>query len=134
MLTISVPIQLNIWAVTHMVVLLWTIRFPIQAQTARATKNLRIVHIASLLTGLLYPLLPITTTIVTSTLQKQSTIPFGRLGFGIIYWIPPILCTSTNPRIVFYLTILPSVLLVLVGMTVLVLIIWTLHRVSLLKG
>ena len=133
MLTVSVPMQLNIWGVTHMVVLFWMIRFPVQAQTARATKNLRIVHIASLLTGFLYPLLPITTIIVTDTLQKQSTIPFGRLGFGIAYWIPPILCTSTNRHIILYLTIFTSLLLVLVGITVLVLILWTLHRVSVKK-
>ena len=124
MLTISVPVQLNIWWVTHMLVLFWMIQFPFQDhQTARTTRSLRIVHIASLLTGLLYPLLPITTTIVTDALQQQSTITFGRLGFGMTHLIPPILCTATNPHIVFYLTIFPSVLLMLVGATLLVLII-----------
>ena len=123
------PVQQNIWWVTHMAVLFWMIRFPIQAQTVRATRNLRIVHIVSLLTGLLYPLLPITTTILTDALQQQSTFSIGRLGFGTTTF-PPILCTGTDPHIVFYLTIFPSVLLMLVGTTVLVLTIWTVHKVS----
>ncbi len=129
MISISVPVQLNIWWVTHMVVLFWTFRYPVLAQTARARRGLQVVHITSLVLGLLYPILPIITTILDDVLRQSGNIAIGKLGFTFSAF-PPNLCTGRNPHIVFYLVIFPSVLLMQLGTTCLVLLIWTIHKVS----
>lgn len=131
MLSVSVPVQVNIWWVTHMVVLYLTIRFPFKVKTWTAARRLHVFHLVSLFVGLLYSLLPIIATIVNDALQRKDSITYGRLGFGFITF-PPILCTGRYSNIVFYLTILPSVFLMVIGTTSLVMMIWTVHQVGIM--
>lgn len=130
MLSVSIPVQIAIWCVTHLLVLYWTILFPIKAQSTTAARHLRVVHITSLLIGLFYPILPIVAIIVEDSIQRSHDgIRFGRLGFGL-YTFPPIFCTGLYPDIVFYTALLPNVLLIIIGITTLVLMIWTVHKVT----
>ena len=53
----------------------------------------------------------------------------GGLGFGIIR-SPPIFCLGENADTTFYSLILPIIVILMVGMTMLITLFWTIHKVS----
>lgn len=122
-------LQLNIWWVFHVTILFWKIRFPLHSLSFSHTMHR--LHILSVALGLTIPLLPVMTTIVHSQIVDYSSegdgLPSG-WGFGLATF-PPILCYTLNKNVVFYSFILPVTLLMLIGITALILTIWTVHKV-----
>jgi hypothetical protein len=88
--------------------------------------------------GILIPLLPIIATMAAFAVEIRSnpqlqqrgiTFLSGGLGYHQIRF-PPILCSGRDSGTVYYTSILPINLIVIVGLTELILLFWTVHRVS----
>ena len=126
--TSYVPLQVNFFWSVHMVVLLWTILYPLKANTKETKRRFRILHIVVVIVGLIGPTAPVIATIVDSFISSSSITALGRLGYGLGSF-PPILCVGLNPVIVFHFAILPIVILLIIGISSLVIMIWTIHRV-----
>ena len=110
-------LQLALWWFFHVLALFWKIKFPLHAKTAESAHLIRYVHLAMVVLGLILPLVPVIATLATS-------------GFEL-YRFPAILCIGTNGNASFYALVLPIMLLLQVGVTLLVVIFYTIHKVCL---
>ena len=128
MITSYIPLQVNFFWVSHMAILYWTILFPLKANTKETKRRFKIIHIVLVVVGIIGPSIPVIAIIVDDAIRSKTVATLGRLGFGLATF-PPILCVGLNPEIVFHFAILPSVVLMAVGTSCLVLMIWTIHRV-----
>jgi len=128
MATSYVPLQFNFFWVMHMAVLLWTILYPLKANNLETKRRFKILHVVVVIVGIIGPTAPIIATVVDDATTSGSISMQGRLGYGLATF-PPILCVGLNPVIVFHFAILPTLILVIIGITCVVLTIWTIHRV-----
>ena len=100
------------------------------------------MHITVVIIGLLLPLTPVIASMAkfrldlqkqlkNSTSQQRNSLFLSRgLGFRTFNF-PPILCTGNDPDVIFYsLAYILSIVLA-IGCTLLIIIFWFLHRVSL---
>ena len=110
--------QLIVWWFCHEVSLFWTIRFPMHARTFETSRRVKYVHITMVVVGLVLPTLPV---IVTFTTGDPS-------GFGMTRF-PPILCTGLQKDSTFYSLVLPINILMIIGIPLLIIIFWTIHKV-----
>lgn len=125
-----IPLQLNLWWVSHMVTLLWKMRHPLQAKMPNTRKYHRVIHIVCVVIGLLAPLISVVAIIAENSIHDRNTsqdLP-GSLGFGFGIF-PPVLCAGLNGKVTFYTLIFPNILLVMVGTSTLAITIWTIHKV-----
>lgn len=118
-----IPLQFNIWWVSHMFVLYWGTRHPLKALHSK--KCLSRVHFGVATAGILVPGLPILG-LVISDMIRQSEV--GMVGITLDT-TPPILCVLNNIPIFVIFIVFPNCILALTGMTVLALLIWTIHKV-----
>ena len=121
-----IPLQFNIWWVTHTLVLYWALGHPFEAKQFDTEKCFRRAHIIITFTGILVPIIPIVAVVVHDAVTSQE---YGTLGFGLIM-SPPHFCTTPSSDSFFYFIMLPNAFLTLIGVTGLALTIWTIHRVS----
>jgi len=112
--------QLAVWWFLHVVSLFWKIRFPFHARSFETAHRLKYIHITMVIVGLVLPTLPI---IVAFTAGNSSTRGFGLTRF------PPILCTSLQRDSTFYSLVLPINLLIAIGVPLLIIIFWIIHKV-----
>ena len=92
--------------------------------------RIKYIHITCVVIGILVPFLPIIATMAQFAHGKSSVdAAKGGLGFGITRF-PSILCTGTHGDTTFYSLILPIAILLMIGMTILILIFWLIHKVS----
>ena len=110
--------QLIVWWFCHEVSLFWTIRFPIHAKRFETSRRVKYFHITMVVVGLVLPTLPV---IVTFTTGDPS-------GFGMTRF-PPILCTGLQKDSTFYSLVLPINILMIIGIPLLIIIFWTIHKV-----
>ena len=123
-------LQLATFWICHVIALFWKIRFPFHARSFQMTHRTKYVHIASAAIGVLFPIIPVIATMAQSARGKSSaeTVKAG-LGFGITRF-PPLLCTGMHGDTTFYSLILPIIVILMIGMTILITIFWIIHRVS----
>ncbi len=118
-----------LWVI-HMVALFWKVFFPYQAKSLQSSKRLKAVYALCVIVALVSPLIPVIATFahfgITRDVSTEGTP--GRLGFGLVRF-PPLLCSGLNSEITFYTVILPTILLIMVGITTLILVIWRIHKV-----
>lgn len=122
-------LQLNIWWVFHVCVLFWKVRFPFHS--LKNAHRMFKIHLTLVVLGIIIPLLPVIATIAhsqTPGFYTRNDFPEG-LGFGLAQF-PPILCYTLDKDIVFYSFILPVTFLMFVGITVLLITIWIVHKVK----
>ena len=112
--------QLAVWWFLHVVSLFWKIRFPFHARSFETAHRLKYIHITMVIVGLVLPTLPV---IVAFTAGNPSTRGFGLTRF------PPILCTSLQRDSTFYSLVLPINLLIAIGVPLLIIIFWIIHKV-----
>ena len=131
-------LQSAVWWLIHTTALLWKIRYPFHARSFQVSHKTRFICIACIMSGLLIPLVPILTTMVdfsidlqTNTVLQKMNVSFlsGGLGFSM-YRFPPILCAGKNANVVYYSAILPINIIVIVGLTELIILLWTIHKVN----
>ena len=88
------------------------------AKTFETSRRVKYVHITMVVVGLVLPTLPV---IVTFTTGDPSS--FGMTRF------PPILCTGLQKDSTFYSLVLPINILMIIGIPLLIIIFWTIHKV-----
>ncbi len=112
------------WWICHVSVLFWKIKNPLQARYFDKSNRVCYIHIACVLLSLLVPLIPILVTIGNNLDDNL----IGTAGFTITRF-PPLLCTSIDPNTTFYAFVLPIILMVDIGLTLLLLLVWIVHKV-----
>jgi len=110
--------QLSVWWFCHVVSLFWKI--PFHAKSFEATHCLKYIHIAMVIVGLVLPTLPV---IVAFTAGNPSSSGFVLTSF------PPILCTRLQRDPTFYSLVLPINILLAIGIPLLIIIFWIIHKV-----
>ncbi len=123
-------LQLSMFWLCHILAIFWGLKFPFHARTFRTTHRIKYLHIACIALCTTLPLIPVVATMVQYSRGKSfGEAVEGGLGFGVIRF-PPILCTGRHQDTMFYALILPVVVLLMAGMTVLIVIFWIIHKVS----
>ena len=110
------------WWFCHEVSLFWKIRFPFHARSFETTHRIKYVHITMVIVGLLLPALPVIVTFAAATRDSR--------GFGLIRF-PPILCSGLESDATFYSFVLPINILLAIGIPLLIIIFWIIHKVIL---
>ncbi len=109
-----------------------TIVFPYRTRELRISKKLTYIHVACLLVGLFLPVLPVVADMSHHAVKAKSEAMLqGRLGFGLGYF-PPYRCLGIDGDVAFYSVILPNIILVKIGVTMLILTIWYVHKVRMI--
>ena len=133
--------QMTLWWLFHVTSLFWKVVFPFHAQSF---SNIKLIHITSIILGILLPVVPIITimTKFAVNLQKQSEnspsqlknslFLSGGLGFGATGF-PTILCNGMDPNAVFYSFSMIIDIIVAFGCTLLLIIFWSIHKVYKIK-
>lgn len=130
-------LQTAIWWLCHTTALLWKIRYPFHARSYQTSHKIKYIHIACMIAGVLIPFLPIVTSMAefavdlkTNTELQQRNVTFWSGGLGYLQIrFPPVLCAGRDGVAVYYTSVLPINIIVLVGLTELILLFWTVHRV-----
>lgn len=134
-----VLLQLALWWIFHTTSILWTVFFPYQARSFKASNEIKYIYISSIIVGITLPLVPVIASMAEFAVRVDSdpilqlqnvTFASGGLGYAS-FRFPPILCTATSADVVFYALALPINIIVIIGVTELILIFWTLQKVSL---
>ncbi len=121
--------QINIWWVLHVSSMFLTIVFPYRTRALRISKKLTYIHVACVLVGLFLPVVPVIAVMSHNAVEaKSGAMLAGRLGFGLVTF-PPFLCSSIDGDVTFYSLVLPNIILVQIGVTMLILTIWNVHKV-----
>ena len=121
-------LQLLCWWICHVGILFWKIAFPIQARSLNQSKRTRhTIHATCVLFSLLVPLLPVLVTIGHDVVTNGEE-GVGTVGFTIIR-LPALICTGVDAEATFYSLVLPSILILDVGLTLLILLFWFVHKV-----
>ena len=76
---------------------------------------MKYLHIVTVVVGIVLPFVPVITA-------------FGTGGFTISRF-PPVLCVPNNTDATFYSLLLPSLIIVAVGITLLIVLFWKIHKV-----
>ena len=114
----------------HIVAIFWGLKFPFHARIFRTTHRIKYLHIACVALCTVLPLIPVVGTMVQYSRGKSfGEAVEGGLGFGVVRF-PPLLCTGRNQDAMFYALILPVVVLLMAGMTVLIITFWIIHKVN----
>ncbi len=128
-ITIYRAVQFNIWWVLHVSSMFLSVVFPYRTRALRISKKLTYIHVACVLVGLFLPVVPIIAAMSHHAVEaKSGAMPQGRLGFGLRAF-PPSLCSVIYGDVTFYSLILPNYILVLIGVVILILTIWQVHKV-----
>ena len=101
----------------HISMFLWKIWFPLRARSLEVAHRIKYIHILMILITLVVPLLPVITAAADG-------------GFALTRF-PPIFCTARSSNATFYSLILPIILIIQCGVTMLIAIFWIIHKVSL---
>ena len=110
--------QVAVWWFCHEISIFWGLRFPFHARSFEKAHRTKYIHITMVIVGLVLPALPV---IVTFTTGDPS-------GFGLTRF-PPILCTGLQRNATFYSLVLPINILMAIGIPLLVIIFWIIHKV-----
>ena len=94
---------------------------------------MKVIHVLFVVVGMLLPLISALAPIIhdartESQADSETPVP-GSHGFGFGLF-PPVLCIAIDENVTFSVVILPIVLLTLVGTTILILVIWKIHKVG----
>ena len=108
--------QLIIWWFSHIAAMFWGLRFPFHAHRFEVTGRTKYIHITVILIGLFLPITPV-------------VVAVGTGGFEMTRF-PPIVCNPKSQETDFYALTLPTSFMAVVGLTLLILVFWTIYQVS----
>ena len=109
-------LQVTIWWILNILTLFWKVQFPFHARYYDSINRTRYVHIGSVVIAFVFPVIAPVTVYTTD-------------GFTITRF-PPIVCVGRNADATFYTIVFPTTIVYAVGITVLLLILWRVRRVS----
>ncbi len=110
-------LQLLLWWLLHVTMLVWKICFPLHAQSFETSHRLgmKVIHIASVTLALLIPSIPVIAAFASEGFNNTS--------------FPPLLCTGSNADATFYSLVVPLIIMMEIGVTMLIVIFWTFYKV-----
>ena len=108
-------LQLALWWIFHIALLLWKIQFHFHARSFKVNHQIKYIHIAMIVTALTVPVAPVLATVTNG-------------GYALPRF-PPILCMGRSPNTAFYSLVLPIIVLMQCGITMLIYIFWNIHKV-----
>ena len=130
-------LQISIWWLCHVTVLFWRIRFPLHARSFIITKKVKYLHILCIFTGLVLPFLPVIVTVADSAVQYRDNddlmgvnVSFFSSGMGFRKAFTNSQCLGTTSGAL-YSVVVPLCVVTAIAMTLLVLICFYVHKVSL---
>jgi hypothetical protein len=100
-------LQIPIWWFIHVAVAFWAVTFPFHYRSFQVMGKSKILHIFTVLIGVLLPLVPL-------------GIAIGLGGYTPTYRVPPFVCSTSNEKSSFYSNILLIVILYGAGSVLLV--------------
>ncbi len=107
----------------------WKLQFPFHARNFAIDGKMKYIHITCVIAIILLSSVPVISIILVDWRQRQNgENVMGTLGFGITRF-QPITCTAMNRNSLYYSLVLPINLMVPVGVTLLILILWIIHKV-----
>ena len=93
------------------------------------THRVKYVHIVCIVICVIFPSIAVIPTMAEFAHGKSSSEAVsGGLGFSVTRF-PPLLCTGTSKDATFYPLILPILIILMVGMTILIIVFWIIHKV-----
>ena len=111
-------------------VLFWKIRFPFHSRSFQTANRVKYIHITVIALCILVPFIPIIAIMSQHAYGKSAAqAAIEGLGFGITRF-PPIFCLGRDADTTFYSLILPILVILMVGMTMLITLFWIIHKVS----
>ena len=132
--------QLTMWWIFHTSTLFWKLVFPLHAQSMLG--KIKYIHITCVILGFLLPLVPIISSMAKFAMDPSNTFGnssnprsrsdsfiSGGLGFGPTRF-PTVVCSSSDPDVIFYSLIVPIDIVLACGCTMLIIIFWSLYKVS----
>ena len=108
-------VQVAIWWLCHVTAMFWGLRFPFQAHNFKVTGKMKYLHITVVLLGLILPIIPV-------------AVALGTGGFTLNR-LPPIICSARSSDATFYAVALPVGFMLALGITLLILLFWTIYKV-----
>lgn len=134
--------QIALWWIIHTVTLLWKVLFPFHSRSFENSRRYKHLQYAYVMAALFIPLIPIITLMSkfavdvnhkakngTSSLELFISGGMGYLSLRS----PPLLCIGVDRDAMFYSFALPLNLILAVGCTLILIILWSIHKVSLLR-
>ncbi len=113
-------LQTTVWWLLYVLMLFWRVRFPLHIRSFGKTHWLKFVHISCVTLALLAPWIPVIAAFATGGFTNAS--------------FPPQLCTGRDSEAAFYSLMVPIMVIMQIGVSLLIVIFWTLHKVSLWHG
>ena len=131
--------QTWIWWFFHISSFFWKVVFPFHSRSFEVSGRIKHIHISCAVIGIVLPFIPIITSMskfaadVHGQANNESSpgelFLSGGLGFASPRF-PAILCVGSNRNVVFYSLVLPIDLILAIGCTLLLIIFWSVHKVS----
>ena len=119
--------------------LFWKVLFPFHSRSVEMSGKVKYIHIACVIIGILLPFVPIINSMSKFAMDVRERAENGTsshqlfLSGGLGFFssrFPAILCTGSDQDAVFYSVVLPLDIILAVGCTLLLIIFWSVHRVS----
>ena len=125
-----------IWWFMLTISLFWKLWFPFNARRRESKHQIKYIHISCILIGILVPFIPIIALMSNYSIQLKSnpsntTFVSGGLGFASVR-SPPVPCNGNSKEVIFYTNILPADIMLAVGITLIILIFWLVHKVCII--
>ena len=135
MVQVYTTLAAAVWWLMLTVALFWKFWFPFDARERKYNDQIKYIHLASGVTGLLVPLIPVIAHISGHAAKFNSNpsnnVSFVSSGMGFrSVRFPPIPCHGGSDDIIFYSNILPADIMLGIGITLITLIFWLVHKVS----
>ena len=110
------------------------VHFPFNARSFEASNKVKYIHLICVVLGITFPIVPVVTLMgkFASDIENSAnnvTFLSGGAGFRNTRF-PPILCTGSHSDAVFYSLVLELDLIIAFGCTLLIIILWSVLRVS----
>ena len=113
-----------------MLALFWGLAFPFHARRYKLANKVKYVHLTCVVMGIFVPFVPVIAAMSQYAHGKSpAEAAKGGLGFGVTR-LPSLLCNGIDRNTTFYSLILLIIIIIMVGMTILVLVFWIIHKVS----
>ena len=126
---IYILLQEAMWWLFHITAFFWKVYFPFHARSYQLSKKIKYIHIVCVVVGLILPLVPVVTlmgTFAKKNKASQTNVTFLSGGAGI----RPFICSAIDADAIFYSLTLLLYLIMILGCSLLILIMWYMIRVS----
>ena len=107
--------QIAVLWICHVCMIFWNVRFPDYYLLLTRRHQLKYIHLMTILIAIFVPCIPV-------------AVAFGTGGF-INARFPPLLCLSRSANAAFFSLVLPVSILIASGVSLLLAVFWTLHKV-----